>query len=55
VSGRIHEPAALLVGKEPPVSTGHEAVWAPEQIWTRWRQDIPDPTANTTPFVQHAA
>jgi len=25
-------------GKEPPVSSGKEAWWVPEPVWTRWRR-----------------
>jgi len=38
VSGQIHAPAALLSGKEPLVPIEQEAVWAPEPVWTRWRE-----------------
>jgi hypothetical protein len=31
-NGQLHVPAALLPGKEPPIPTGWEASWAPEQV-----------------------
>jgi hypothetical protein len=34
VSGQIHAPAALPPGKEPLVTTGKEAGWAPDPVWT---------------------
>jgi hypothetical protein len=36
VSGQLHVPAALPPGKEPPVSTGYEAGWAPGMVRTLW-------------------
>jgi hypothetical protein len=33
VSIQLHEPVALPPGKEPPVSIGQEAGWAPEADW----------------------
>jgi hypothetical protein len=38
VSGRFHYPTTLLQGKEPPVSTAKEVVWAPEPVCRFWRQ-----------------
>jgi len=35
VSGQLQTPTALLPGKELLVSTGKEAGWAPEPVWTR--------------------
>jgi hypothetical protein len=32
MAGRLHIPVALLEEKQPPVSIGHEAVWAPESV-----------------------
>jgi len=37
VSGQIHAPAALALGKKPPVPTGQEAGWSWKSIWTRWQ------------------
>jgi hypothetical protein len=34
VNGQLHAPSALLPGKEPLVSIGQEAGWAPEPVWT---------------------
>jgi hypothetical protein len=36
VSGQLHVPDALPLGKEPLVPIGQEAGWAPEPFWTRW-------------------
>jgi len=46
VSGQLHAPAALLLGKEPLVPIGWEAEWAPEPVWTWWWQKFPVPTRN---------
>jgi hypothetical protein len=49
VSGQLHDPAALTLGKEPPVPVGYEAAWAAEQFWTRWlREKFPAPADNRT-------
>jgi hypothetical protein len=49
MSGQLHAPAALLSGKEPLVSTGQEAVWAPEPFWRWWwREQFPAPAGNRT-------
>jgi hypothetical protein len=37
-------PGALFPREEPPVTTGQEAEWAPEPVWTSWRKEILDPT-----------
>jgi hypothetical protein len=37
VSVQLHAPTALPPGKEPLVSIGLEAVWAPEPLWTRYQ------------------
>jgi hypothetical protein len=37
VSGQLHAPAALPLGKKLAVPTGQETGWAPEQFWTTWR------------------
>jgi hypothetical protein len=34
VSGQFLGPVALRQGKEPPVSIGWKAGWAPEHVWT---------------------
>jgi hypothetical protein len=39
VSGQLHAPAALPPGKEPPVPIGLETGWAPEPVWTTWREN----------------
>jgi hypothetical protein len=37
VSGQLHGPAALPLGKELPVPIVWKAGWAPEPVWTTWR------------------
>jgi hypothetical protein len=37
VSGQPHAPAALPLGKEPPVAIGQEAGRIPESVWALWR------------------
>jgi hypothetical protein len=46
-------PAALSPGKEPPVSIGYEAVWAPEPVWTTQRRENSWPyrDSNSDPLV----
>jgi hypothetical protein len=53
VSGQLHAPAALPPGKQPPVSIGYEAEWAPEPVWTTWRKEISLPyrDSNSDPSV----
>jgi hypothetical protein len=46
VSGQLHVPAALPLGKEPTVPTGQEAGWAPEPVWTLWRREKSCPAGN---------
>jgi len=53
VSGQLHAPAALPPRKEPPVSTGQEAVgWVAEPVWA-WcqREKFPAPTRNQTMII----
>jgi len=38
MSGQLHDTAALLPGKQPLVPTGWEAAWAPEVVWSQWRE-----------------
>jgi hypothetical protein len=40
VSGQLSTPAALPPEKESPVSTGHEAGWAPEPVRTTWKREF---------------
>jgi hypothetical protein len=35
VSGQLHAPAALPIGKELLILIGYEAVRAPEPVWTQ--------------------
>jgi hypothetical protein len=34
VSGQLHTPTALPLGKESPLPIGREAGWTPEPVWT---------------------
>jgi hypothetical protein len=38
VSGQLHDPAALHPGNYTPIPIGQEAGWAPEPVWTTWRE-----------------
>jgi hypothetical protein len=56
VSGQLHTPAALLLGKEHPVPIGYEAGCAPEPVWTLWsREKSLAPAGNRTPAFQPVA
>jgi hypothetical protein len=35
MSGKLYSPAAL-----PPITTGYEAGWVPEPVWTTQRREI---------------
>jgi hypothetical protein len=37
VSGQLHTPVSVPVGKEPPVP----AEWVPEPLWIHWRVEMP--------------
>jgi hypothetical protein len=37
--GQLYAPAALSLGKEPPVPIGWEAMWAPKPVWNTWRRE----------------
>jgi hypothetical protein len=37
--GQHHAPATLTPRKEPPVTIGQEAVWAPGSVWTLWSSE----------------
>jgi hypothetical protein len=54
VSGQHHAPAALYPrGKDPPVSIGQKAEWAPEPVWTqRLEEKSSAPVGDRTPIVQ---
>jgi hypothetical protein len=39
VSGKFHAPAALFIGKEPPVPITLKVGWPPEPVWTLWRKE----------------
>jgi hypothetical protein len=53
VSGQLHAPTALPLGKEPPVLIVYAAVWAPEPIWSREKSLAP--AGNLTPALQPVA
>jgi hypothetical protein len=35
----FHDPAALPLGKEPPVPIGWEVGWNAEMAWKTWRRE----------------
>jgi hypothetical protein len=49
VSGKLHAPAALPLGKEPPVSIGWKDGLAPEPFWTVSKRKIPIPRRESKP------
>jgi hypothetical protein len=49
--GQLDSPAALFLGKEPPVANGKEAVWAPEPVWTTWRKFLTLPELELRPIL----
>jgi hypothetical protein len=52
VSRQLHSSAALPPGKEPLLSSGNEAGWAPEPVWTWfWRKKIPSPCRDSNPPI----
>jgi len=53
MSGQVHTPADLLLGKELPAVIEWEPGWASEPSWTRWR--IPVLTDNGIPVMQPVA
>jgi len=57
VSSQLHFPAALPPGKQPLLSIGQEARWAPESVWMRWesKNSIIAPAENWIPIVQPVA
>jgi hypothetical protein len=38
VTGQLHAPGALSAGEETQVFIVLEAEWAPEPVWTLWRE-----------------
>jgi hypothetical protein len=38
VSGQLHAPTALPLGKESPVPIQEEVGWIQEPVWMRWRR-----------------
>jgi hypothetical protein len=50
VRGQLYVSVALTLAKETQVTTGYEAGWAPEPVWTLWwKKKFP------APFIQPAA
>jgi hypothetical protein len=39
VSGQLHAPAALHLGRELPFPVVEETWWAPEPVWTLWSRE----------------
>jgi hypothetical protein len=53
VSGKLHATAALPLGKEPLVTIGEEAGWAPELVWMGWKgEKFPVLDRNQTQVMQ---
>jgi hypothetical protein len=46
-SGQLHTSADLPPGKELPLPIDYEAVWAPEPVWTTWREEKSHPHRDT--------
>jgi hypothetical protein len=42
VNGQLQTPATLLSVMVPLVSIRWESGWAPESVWTQWRESNPD-------------
>jgi hypothetical protein len=53
VSGQLHSPSAVPLGKEPLVPIGYEAGWTPELVWMTWRSENSFPCwdLNSDPLV----
>jgi hypothetical protein len=55
VSGQLRASVALPQGKEPSVTVGWEAGWAPEPVWTLWStEESLTPAGNRTLAVEQA-
>jgi hypothetical protein len=53
LSGQLHDSAALLPGKELPVCTEDENVWASEPVWKLWRKaKLSNPAGESNPDSQ---
>jgi hypothetical protein len=48
----VFNPVASPSVKEPPISTGMEAGWAPEPVWMLQSRESPAPAGNWTPANQ---
>jgi hypothetical protein len=55
VSGQLHAPAALSSRKESSVPIAQGIGWAPEPVWTPWREKSLAPAGNRPPAVQPVA
>jgi hypothetical protein len=55
MSGQLHAPAALPLGKELSATIGQEAAWAPEPVWTLWRGEKSCTARNRTRAFQPVA
>jgi hypothetical protein len=49
---QLHALAALSPGKEPPAPIGYEAGWAPEPVWTLWREEKSCTIENRTRVIK---
>jgi hypothetical protein len=53
VSGKFHAPAALFIGKEPPIPITLKAGWPPEPVWTLWRKEKKNVLPGIEPRPSH--
>jgi hypothetical protein len=40
MSGKLHAPAALSLGEEPPITISSDTGWTSEPVWTLWSGEI---------------
>ena len=51
VSSQLHAPAALVLGKQPPVTIEQKVRWTPESVLTFWRREKPLALARIEPQI----
>jgi hypothetical protein len=52
VSGQLHAPATLPLGKQPLVPIGEETGWALDPVCVLWKREKFYPARNRTPAIQ---